>query len=217
LNNKIKILIADDHTILREGLAAALFDDERIEIIAKVNNGQEVLDYIFHSMPDIILMDINMPGMDGLTASKIIKKKYRDVKILILTMYDNKQFIVEALSLGIEGYILKMAALEELKRAILTIYNGEQYFDKELTVAYLSGKIGGCNDEIIYSSTLLTDRENEIISYIVNGYTSSEIAKKLIISPYTVNNHRRNIFRKLNINSKGELIKMALKEGLFKI
>ncbi|MBL1214435.1 MAG: response regulator transcription factor [Ignavibacteriae bacterium] len=212
MNDKINILIADDHAILRDGLKSALSIDESLNIIGEAENGVEVIELCKKLNPDIILMDINMPEMDGIRASKHIKKECHHIKIIILTMFDNRQYISDALSAGIDGFVFKMAHIEELLKAIKTVYDGDEYFDPEVLKIMKQNYLRSDSAK----NFDLTPREYEIITYIAKGLTVSEIADTLSISYSTVKNHRHNILSKLNLKNSAELVRYAITEGLIK-
>ncbi len=205
---KISLLLVDDHKVMREGLRSALAINERIEIVAEGENGTEAVKLCKLYSPDIILMDIEMPERDGISASREIKKLYPETRIIILTMYDNKNYIMEALSTGIDGYLLKTAGIEDVHKAIERTTRGENYFDPQITEAIKEIRKGDTED------SPLTLREREIVRMICMGKSSAEISKELMISKHTVNNHRANILSKLGINKTAELVKYALETNL---
>lgn len=215
---KIKLLIADDHSMVRESLRTALEFDGEIEIIGEAVDGIDAIEKAVSLLPEIILLDINMPLADGLIAAEEIRKRNPEIKILILTMHDNKQYIYNALALGIEGYIFKMSNLSKLISAIKAVAKGDNYFDSAITEVISrnsSTKTEPATD--IYNFYGITDREKEIINLIIAGFTTQEIAKKLKISFHTASNHRNNILKKFQINNTAELILFAVKEGLYVI
>ncbi len=216
--NKIKILIAEDHVIVREGLIAALEIEPQFEVIAEAGNGIEAIEEAEKNNPDIIIMDIDMPKLDGLAAAKKIKGINPEKKILILTMYNNNQFILDALSCGVDGFVFKMADMEELHKAIKLISEGETYFDekvkKMINTSAERTKTFKSSVEEMQEEYGISDREKEIIQLISRGYTSNKIAEELVISPHTVKNHRKNILQKLELTNTYELISFAIKHGL---
>ncbi len=216
MNEKITILLVDDHAVLRDGLKAAFELKENMEVVGEAVSGVEGIELCLKLKPTIVVMDINMPGIDGIFASKEIKKKSPETKILLLTMYDNKNYIMDALSSGIDGYILKMSDMEEVFNAIQEIAEGGNYFDYNITETLTPAKELIDSDEIKRNSYLLgvTKREAEIIGLIVRGYSNAQIAEKLFISFHTVNNHRRHIMQKLNLKNAADLVRYALENGL---
>ena len=202
---KIKVLLADDHAIVIEGLRAVLSVHEEIEISGEASNGQEVLDFLETGYADVVVLDINMPVMDGLTCAKKLKQKYPGVKIIVLTMYAQKSFIEEMLKIGIDGSLLKSNTGKELKDAIYRVHSGKSYYDLIHTF----------NDENnTVSQYKLGDRELEIIKLLAEGLTSQQIAEKLFIAESTVKTHRRNILRKTELHNTSQLIQFALNQKI---
>lgn len=217
-DKKIKLIIVDDHPILREGLKTVLELTGGFEVVADTDDGKIVNDLIMAKKPDMILMDIRMEKLDGISASRIIKKDFPNIKILLLTMHDDEHYIKEALEIGVEGYILKMSDMKNVVYAINAIYEDETYYDPKITKS-VAEKSFDKNLKNSYEETLhqfnLSSREIEVATLMVNGYSYKQIADKLCISQYTVYNHKRNIFSKLNIKRTNELISLAIKSGLF--
>lgn len=216
---KLNVLIADDHSVLRESLKSALEFDKNIVVVGEAEDGIDAIEKTEELKPDIVLMDINMPFLDGINAAQEIKERSPDTKILILTMHENKQYIFSALSAGIEGYLLKMSNLKKVITAINALANGETYFDATVTEILASKQI-----DLEDSKNLdvcdyfgITEREKEIINLIIGGYTTQEISEKLRISVHTASNHRTRILKKLNLKNTAELIIFAIKEGLFSV
>ena len=207
----ISVLLIDDHKIVRQGISAALKRDERIRIIGEGGDGIEAVELTKKLSPDLIIMDINMPGLDGIEAAKEIRKFDKRVKILILTMLEDKQYILDALSAEINGYLFKLAGLDDLIKAIDTISSGENYFDNTIT-RLLVENTSQYKNEIINISV----REMEVLKQIAKGFTSNEIGEKLFISPHTVKKHRKNIIRKLNLHGTAELVKFSIENNLLK-
>ncbi|REG96244.1 response regulator [Flavobacterium aquicola] len=209
---KIKIIIADDHTMFLQGIVSLLENEENISILGKAENGNEVFKVIEKRIPDIILLDISMPEMDGIEVSKIVKQKYPDIKILIVSTHSNTQMIAKLIRIGIDGYLLKNAEKKELLYAIQTIHNGEVYFCKEA-----AEKNDGNNSKMkseILQITELSSREKEILVLIAQEFTGNEIAEKTNITLNTVNTHRRNLLSKLNVKNTAGLVKYAIEYGL---
>ncbi len=214
--SKIRVLIADDHTMVREGLVAAFSSDSEIEIIGQAKDGDTAIIQADQLLPDVILMDVHMPNLNGIEAAAKIKLENPFIKILLLTMLDSRQFILEALEKNLDGYILKMADIEELRKAIFLVSEGEYYFDREITEdLLLSGMIP--EERPIEEGDSLTEREREVLIFIAKGMTTTEIAENLKISNNTANNHRRNILRKLNCKNTAEIVGFAIRSGLYKI
>jgi DNA-binding NarL/FixJ family response regulator len=214
--DKIKILLVDDHTMVREGLKLALHSKENIEIIGEASNGNQAIDMVSEVNPDIILMDINMPEIDGLTTAKEIKKVNKSIKIIILTMLENELYIIDALKNNIEGFIYKDSSVNELLNAIEQVYNGNKYFNKEVTDKILQHISNNNEKERDFSDgkTILTNRQIEIIRLIAKGLTSKVVAENLFLSELTVIKHRKNIIKKLGLKNFTEVVSYAHQVGI---
>jgi two-component system response regulator NreC len=210
----IRILLADDHTILRAGLKMMLNAQPDMEVIGEAQDGRQALQEALRLHPDIILMDITMPDMNGIEATRQIKRQVTDVKVLILTMHENDEYVFQALRAGASGYMLKEAADTELINALHVVQNGFFYLSQTaqsvMVGDYLQRHAGEEKDR--YSS--LTEREREILKLVAEGYTNNQIAERLVISPKTVDTHRTHIMDKLNLHSRAELVKYAMRRGL---
>ncbi len=203
--NRIKIILADDHAIVIDGLKMILGANSQFEIVGEAENGQEVLDILGKEKTDIVVLDINMPIMDGITCAKRIKSEHKNVKVIILTMYAQKSFIEEIVKIGIDGCLLKNNTGKELEEAILRVHSGKSYYDQIQSF--------NSNEETIRKYKL-SEREMEIIRCLAEGKTSSEMAEKLFISEHTVKTHRKNILRKLDLHSSAELVQYAINNGI---
>ncbi|UOX34870.1 response regulator transcription factor [Flavobacterium sediminilitoris] len=210
--NTTKIIIADDHTMFLEGIMSLLNNVSEIEIVGKAVNGKEVLLLLEKTKTDIIVLDISMPEMDGIEVTKIIKKKYSNLKILILSTHSNSQMIAKLIRIGIDGYLLKNAEKDELLYAIQKINLGETYFSKE--VAIIHNEYETNFKQNLATTTELSNREKEILILIAKQYTAAEIAEKTFISLNTVNTHKRNLLSKLNVKNTAGLVKYAIELGL---
>ena len=212
---KIRILLADDHTILRAGLKMMLYAQPDMEIVGEAQDGRQSMQEAQRLQPDIILMDITMPDMNGIEATKQIKKLLPEIKILILTMHEHDEYIFQALRAGASGYMLKEAADTELISAIHIIQSGQFYLSptaQSVMVGDYLQRLRTGEDKDSYSS--LTEREREILKLVAEGYTNNQIAERLVISPKTVDTHRTHIMDKLNLHSRAELVKYAMRRGL---
>jgi len=212
---KIRVLIADDHTLFRESLRSLLKSAENIEVVGEAGSGIQAVSKAVELQPDIVLLDIAMPDMNGLQAIRHIKRETPLVKVLVLTMYDTEQYIFEMLRCGAAGYILKRAPAHELISAIQATYQGEAYLYPSITRKVLDRyleqiKAGEKED----TEEHLTARELDIISAIAEGKTNREIAKLLNISVHTVQTHRLNLMRKLEVHDRTELVRYAIRKGL---
>ena len=203
--SNVKILLADDHNIVIDGLKLILSSNSHFEIVGEAANGQEVLDFLEKEKVHIVVLDINMPVMDGITCAKKIKSLYKHVKVIILTMYAQKSFIEEIIQIGIDGCLLKNNTGKELADAIDRVHSGRSYYDQIQSFN---------SDEEEVKQHKLSEREQEIIKCQAEGLTSSQIADKLFISLHTVKTHRKNILRKLDLHNSSELIQYALNNGI---
>ena len=212
---KIKILIADDHTIFRQGLQMLLAQEDDMEVVGEAADGVEALELAKELAPDIILLDIEMPNIDGIKVAQKLKKSLPQIKIIVLTSYSDDQFLFEFLKLGVSGFVLKDSASQELIYSIRKSHEGKVFFDPSVSKKVMekfSQVTGGKSDFINYGK--LSDREKEVLQFVVEGYATKEVAEKLFISPKTVENHKANIMRKLNIRDRNALTKYALRLGL---
>ncbi len=213
--DKIRVVLADDHFVVRNGIKM-LIEGSEIEVIGEANNGVEAVEAVKLLSPDIILMDISMPQMNGLDATEIISKQYKNSKSLILSMYDNEEYILSAVEAGAQGYLLKDAPREEILNAIRTVARGEKYFNSSISNIIINGylkvkKTGVFEPE---NNEHLSKKELVILKKIVEGLNSREIAEKLELSIRTVDNHRANMMRKLSVKNAAELVKMAIEKKM---
>lgn len=199
----IKVLLADDHTIILDGLHMVLSNDEEIEVIGTAGNGDEVLAFLERNKTDLIVLDINMPKMDGITCARILKKEFPWIKIIILTMYPQRSFVDEIIKIGIDGCLLKNNTGKELIEAIKRVMNGKSYFD---TLKSFTDE----KDEVFQFK--LTKRELEIIKCLADGLSSPQMAEKLFISEHTVRTHRKNILKKTGMASTSQLVRYATEQ-----
>ena len=211
----IKVLIADDHPLLSKGIQELLADHELIEVNHIAHNGKEVLSILKKYEIDVILLDINMPVMDGLETCKQVKKKYPKVAVLALTMYKNGSFVQQMLKNGALGYLLKNTEYRELVKAIKTVHNGKTYLHPSANQALMDSLMNKENKDT-YIPTL-TRREKEVLKLIAEEHTTTEIATKLHISTNTVETHRRHLISKFNVRNSVGLIKVALQKGMLSL
>jgi two-component system response regulator NreC len=208
---KIKILVADDHALMREGIRALLGLHEDIDIVGEASEGKEAIDKSRELMPDVVIMDIAMPGLDGLEATRRIRKKNATVKVLVLTQHDNKEYILSAIKAGADGYVPKKALGSELVTAIRTVYKGDSFLYPSAAAVLIEDYLRQVEEE---PYDQLTAREREILKLIAESHTSREIAERLFISLKTVLGHRTKIMEKLDIHNRTGLIKYAMRKGL---
>lgn len=208
----IRTLIVDDHGVLRAGLRALLAEEVDLEIVGEATDGDEAIRQAFSKRPDVILMDINMPGMDGLEATKAILAKLPQVRILLLTVHADSSLMRVALDIGAAGYILKRAVESELINAIHAVARGDMYIDPALARALLQEHATKPASNAVIEP--LTPRENEVLELIAQGYTNRQVANKLTISVRTVESHRANLMDKLSLKSRVELVRYARDHGM---
>ncbi len=210
--DKIKILVVDDHAIMRDGIHALLELHNDIEIVGEASDGKEAVEKAGELMPDVVVMDIAMPVMDGLEATRRIRKKSPKVKVLVLTQHDNKEYVLSAVKAGAVGYVPKKALGSELVSAIYALHKGDSFLYPTAAAALIDDYRQQAEGKEAYDR--LTAREREILKLIADGHTSRELADMLFISLKTVLGHRTKIMEKLDIHNRTELIKFAIRKGL---
>ena len=209
----IKVLIADDHAIVRTGLRAVLKSEPTLELVGEATGGFEAIELVDKTHPDILILDLSMPDLDGIAVTKQIKPLYPDLRILILTVHEDEALLREAIKAGTSGYILKRAAEAELIAAIRIIMRGDLYVEPSMVRALLSDSLKPAIEqrEVVEP---LTPREKEVLQLIVQGYTNRQIGEELNISMRTVEGHRSNLVEKLGLHSRVELVRYARQHGL---
>jgi DNA-binding NarL/FixJ family response regulator len=212
---KIRVLLVDDHKILREGLHSLLSMQEDIEVVGEASDGQAALELIGQLKPDIVVMDIAMPGMDGLEATRRIKKDFPETRVLILTQHDNREYVFSLLQAGAVGYILKKSGGAEVINAIRSTFAEGAFLPPSIAREVMDRYIQRPPEET--GRPHLTDRENQVLRLIAEGKTNKEIAEILFLSVKTVMVHRTNIMEKLDIHSRTELVKYAIRQGLISV
>ncbi|MGH2457702.1 MAG: response regulator [Chloroflexota bacterium] len=211
---KIRVLLADDHAVLRAGLRALLAGEPDMEVVGEAKDGEDAVAQARERRPDVVVMDIAMPRLNGLEAIQRLRALGLPCKVLVLTMHSEEQYLLQVLRAGGAGYVLKASADTELMEAIRTVYRGEPFLYPSATALLLKdyrGRVGG--DERDHFDDL-SDREREVLSLTAAGYTNQEIADKLIISAKTVDTYRSRIMEKLNLHHRSELVTFALRHGL---
>jgi two-component system response regulator NreC len=214
---KIRVLIADDHTLVRDGIRSLLALVADIEVVGEAANGREALERTKEFAPDVVLMDLAMPIMSGLEATRRIVREFPETKVLALTQYDDSEYVVPVIEAGARGLVTKMAAFSELASAIQAVYKGDCFLSPSAAAVLVeeyqrSSAFEGAKDKDPYQ--LLTDREREILKLVVEGHTTREIADMLVVSPKTVEWHKTSLMNKLNIHNKTDLIKFAIRKRL---
>lgn len=206
-----KILIADDHQLFNDGIKMMLSPEDNLQIVGQVFTGKDVMDAIHRLSPDVVLLDINMPHLNGLDVAAQIMQHHQSVKVIILTMYNDRKFVEDCQKMGVQGYILKNSGVEEVIMAIDSVVANKKYYDSKLTKSTTSNQH---TDDFFMKQFQLTKREIEIIGLIGKSNTNEEVADKLFLSIATVKTHRNNINLKLGINKPADLVKFALENGL---
>ena len=209
---KIRILLADDHAVLRAGIRALLEAQPDLEVIGEAGDGQTAVQRAREFQPDVVVMDIGMPGLDGLAATRQILASNPKIRILFLTQHENKEYILPALKLGAAGYVLKRAEGDELITAIRTVYAGGTFLDPAIASALVSEV--NRDEKTADPFDSLSEREREVLVLLAQGKTYQQIAEILFISPKTVDFHRINIMRKLGLTNRAELTRFAIQRGL---
>jgi two-component system NarL family response regulator len=209
----IRVLLADDHKMFREALRAMLERDANIAVIGEAGDGLSALDQARSSVPDVVVMDINMPGLNGIEATRQLLASHPDIGVIALSAYFEKSFVTEMLGAGAKGYVVKEAASEELLRAIRIVAHGQTYLSPEVATAMVQATLAP-NTNGQGELQKLGKRERQVLQLLADGLTSPQIAARLHISPGTVDVHRRNIMQKLALHSVAELTKWAIRHGV---
>ncbi len=211
---KIKIIIADDHSILQHGLAKSLEMEKKFEIVAKADSGCAAIEFATRFRPDLVIMDVSMPGLNGMEATKRILTNNSEIKIIALSMHMEKIYVTGMIKAGASGYILKSCSFKELLTCIQIVLSGEYFFCKEVKHLVINNDHAPKNKKKVSVFSLLSERERQVLQLIAEGHSSRTMAEQLDISVKTVDIHRTNLKTKLNIHSIAELTKFAIAEGL---
>ena len=215
---KIRVLIADDHGLMRAGVRALLQATEDIEVVGEAEDGDEAIREVRRLEPEIVLMDVAMPGLGGLEATLVIRKEKPEVKILVLTQYDDREYVSRFLKAGVSGYVLKKAAASELVAAIRAVSRGGLVLDPEIARDVVDDKgreHAQAQAEDPYET--LTDREKQVLKLVAEGSSNKEVAETLDISVKTAMAHREHLMEKLDVHSRTELIRFALRRGVIRV
>lgn len=215
--DKIRILLADDHTILRNGIRALLEDEPGMTVVGEAEDGRSAVTLACQLEPDVVVMDIAMPLLNGLEATRQIKRQCPRVRVLILTMHDNEEYIRQVLEAGAMGYVLKDAAAKELISAIRAVYHGEAVLSPAITRLVIEDYLRWGGIRPVDVNNKLSPRERELLQLVAEGYTNKQIAEILTISIKTVQAHRMSLMQKLNLHDKGDLIKYAIQKKIIEI
>lgn len=213
--NAIKIAIADDYKIYRDGLKLCFNADPNLQVIFEADNGEDLIEALKTQQPDIIIMDLNMPLLDGMEATKQIRKKYEQIKILVITMYDNDKFIINLMEIGAHGYLLKNAEPKEIIKAIYSVCENGYYFNDLVNKALLKKLVMKNNLKPSFNHNIeLTEREQEVLKMICEEKTAAEIGKEIFLSPRSVEGIRTRLIEKVGVRNTAGLVMFAVKNGL---
>jgi DNA-binding NarL/FixJ family response regulator len=215
VNKKNRLLIADDHTLLRAGLCSLLSQDPDIEIVGEAANGRDAIQLVGSLSPHLVIMDLNMPGMNGLEAIVDIKRRFPETRVLVLTIHKTEEYIHESLRAGADGYVLKDATHEELRVAVRSILNGKSYLSPDISGKVINGYLGtGGNSNGSTSWDKLTHREREVLKLVAEGHQNKYIAEFYSLSVKTVEKHRSNLMKKLDLHNTSKLTAYAIEKGI---
>lgn len=207
------ILLADDHTLIRRGIRNLICNNPALEVIGEVGDGEELLEFLETTQPELLILDISMPKLTGIEAVSRVKKKYPKIKILMLTMHKNKQYFYHAMSAGADGYLMKEDSDEELLLAIERIQDGKSYLSPFLSQDFADDVISAYRNNRSSPFETLTNREREVLNLVVEGHTSKVMADMLCLSPRTVDHHRANLLRKFDMKNSVDLVNFAIRNG----
>ena len=212
---KIRIAIADDYKIFRDGLKVGLLNDDNLEVVLEADNGEELLQGFQTNLPDVVIMDLKMPIMDGMEATKIIKKKFPTVKVLVVTMYEDDKFIIHLMENGANGYLLKNTSAEEITKSIYDVHENGYYFNDVVNKALLKKLVLKGNLKPSFNQNVeFTERELEVLKLICAEKTAAEIGKEIFLSPRSVEGIRQRLIEKVGVRNTAGLVMFAIKNGI---
>ena len=213
--SKIKIAIADDYKIYRDGLKVGLSADENLEVVAEADNGEDLLKLLEQYTPDVILMDLKMPIMDGMEATKVVRKKYPAIKVLVITMYEDDKFIIHLMENGANGYLLKNTEPEEIRKSIYSVHENGYYFNDVVNKALLKKLVLKNNLKPSFNQNVeLSEREMEVLKLICEEKTAAEIGKQIFLSPRSVEGIRQRLIEKVGVRNTAGLVMFAVKNAI---
>ena len=207
IDEKIRVVIVDDHPLVLDGLVSRLERSEQVDVIGSANNGEEAIAVVSELMPDVVLMDINMPIMNGIDAAEIFKEKFSTVKLLVLSMHDDREYVMNMARAGAKGYVLKSASADEMLMAVKAVHMGGIYYSPSVAEILMAAEEDTRDDT-------LSSREQVVLRLLARGMSNKEMARELDISVRTVETHRRNIKLKLDISTTSGLVRYAINHGL---
>ncbi len=211
--NHYEILLADDHVLIRHGIKNIIKQDMTLQVVGEVSDGEELMDFLEQKIPDLLILDISMPKISGIEAIGLVKKKYPQVKVLMLTMHKNKQYFYQSMSTGADGYLMKDDSDEELLLAIGKIRDGKTYLSPILADDFASDVLSAHRNQESSPFQELTKREEEVLRLVVGGFTSRVMAEKLCLSPRTVDHHRSKLLKKFKMKNTVDLVNYAIRHG----
>ena len=214
---KIRLLLADDHPVVRRGMRSCLEGIRHVEVVDEAVDGKEAINKVKELTPDIVLMDIDMPNMNGLEATRLIREEYPDTRVLILSVHTNKDYVLQIIRSGAQGYVLKDTAPADLVRAIESVDNGEPFFSPDISQIVLNQYLEEAGADASPDSVKLTTRERQVLSMIAEGQSNKEMANHLGVGVRTIETHRERVMTKLNIHSVAGLTKYAITNGIVKL
>ena len=221
---KTRLLIVDDHSVVRDGIRSVLRSSTEFSIVGEAENGEQAVELAQRLKPDVVIMDISMPKVNGIEATAMMKQHDPDIKIVILTVHEDEEYVYQILRAGANGYVLKSAGKKEIFAAIKSAISGERFFSPGISTMIIDGFVRRAKEQSpkpepipTHSEQLLTKRETEVLQYIAQGYTNRKIAEELFLSIRTVNTHRTNLMQKLNIHDTARLVRYAIETGLVKL
>ena len=213
----IRILLADDHKIVRDGLRTLIGKEAGMEVIGEAENGRKALKMAEKIRPNVVIIDVTMPDMNGIEATKKMVTEIPGVKVIALSMHSDRRFVLGMLEAGASGYLMKDCAFDELAKAVRSVSTGQTYLSPSIADVLVKGYLDRVNEKLSVARSPLTEREREILQLLAEGRSSKEIAAHIGVSVKTVETHRRNMMQKLNMRSVAELTKYAIREGLISV
>ncbi len=215
MGNKIRVVLADDHRMLREGIRALLERQDDIKVVGEAADGREAVRLVSQLCPDVVVMDVSMPLLNGIEATRQIRRDCPTARVLTLTVHESQDYVAQLLAAGASGYIIKRAGGDDLVSAVRAVHRGEAFLHPSIAKVVIQDYVQRLQaGQGLSAQDVLTDREREVLQLIAEGYTNREIADLLHLSIKTVQSHRSNIMRKLDLHDRGELIKYAIQQGI---